>query len=175
MPANPSPTYAKPPAPPAPPPTKIIKEGWGKDFCKVCSSSVKHSFLGTHLGCIQPKCSEYFEKTTKPKWTGMPIRNYETKLTHFVYFSDFDKDIRDEIKSAFDRLDKNEYLMYDYSDGDYYYRIFFTADTANITQEEMEEEMEEDYKPERELQFLLRQVLPPEVIAENKFAIRVVQ
>lgn len=62
MPANPSPTYAKPPAPPAPPPTKIIKEGWGKDFCKVCSSSVNHSFLGTYLGCIQPKCSEYFEK-----------------------------------------------------------------------------------------------------------------
>lgn len=29
MPANPPPTYTKPPAPPAPPPNRIIKEGWG--------------------------------------------------------------------------------------------------------------------------------------------------
>ena len=44
----------------------------------------------------------------------MPIRNYETKLTHFVYFSDFDKDIRDEINDAetWDNHSIREYSKY---------------------------------------------------------------
>ena len=167
---NPPPTYPKPPAPPAPPPTKIIKEGCGEYFCKVCSSSVKHSFLGTYLGGVQPLCINYYQKTTRvPNMVN--VRDYIPKIKHFVSFIDFEKSIAKELRDLFNNIEINEYNVIDYSDGDYFYIIDLNIN-ENIANNEDEDELIIDY----EVKFTnaIRQYLPKEVITENKFAIKVV-
>lgn len=49
------------PAPPTPPPSRIIREGGSTCRCDICGSSMKRAWfgLGRLLGCIQPKCWNY--------------------------------------------------------------------------------------------------------------------
>jgi hypothetical protein len=53
---------------PTPPPCRLIKEG-GVDFCKTCGSTQKRAWfgLGRVLGCIQPKCWNYY------RWRSLPV------------------------------------------------------------------------------------------------------
>ena len=44
---------------PSPPPCRILKEG-SLGICDKCGSSLKKTWFGKVLGCIQPKCSNYY-------------------------------------------------------------------------------------------------------------------
>ena len=47
------------PPPPSPPLKRLIKEGSVGGVCKFCGSSVKLKWFKA-IGCIQPKCKNYF-------------------------------------------------------------------------------------------------------------------
>jgi len=45
--------------PPSPPPIRILKEG-SLGICDKCGSSLKKTWFGKTLGCVQQKCSNYY-------------------------------------------------------------------------------------------------------------------
>ena len=49
------------PLPPLPSLGRILREG-GVHICDKCHSSIKTNWYGKKLGCIQPKCSNYYKK-----------------------------------------------------------------------------------------------------------------
>lgn len=53
-----------PPPPPKPPLLRIIQEGHGFLAYPKCGSSMKRSFpiFGKYIGCIQPKCDNYYKE-----------------------------------------------------------------------------------------------------------------
>lgn len=54
---------------PIPPPGRIIRKGGVVGLCPTCGSSQKRAWLGFGrvLGCIQPKCWNYWE------WKNLPV------------------------------------------------------------------------------------------------------
>jgi hypothetical protein len=61
---------------------RLIAEGglqlFGNSFCDICGSSQKKAFfgLGQILGCIQPKCWNYFEWKNLPAGVNKSILLY---------------------------------------------------------------------------------------------------
>jgi hypothetical protein len=52
------------PVKPKPPLIRIIQEG-EMHICDKCHSSIKTTFFGKKLGCIQPKCENYYKGKIK--------------------------------------------------------------------------------------------------------------
>lgn len=165
---NPPPTYPKPPAPPAPPLIRIVTEN-SNGICDKCGSSLK-SKMFKPIGCIQPLCSNYYEKNYV-HGTTIKVREYVPKIKHFVTFYDFDRTVSLKLKEIFSDMKINEYNMVDYSDGDYLYIIDLNTEYMECSNIEDDDELIHD--PEIEFINLIRKYLPPNVIECNKFAIKI--
>lgn len=61
-------------AKPIPPPSRIIREGGGTRRCEICHSSVKRRWfgLGRIVGCIQPRCWNYYGYKDLPAGVNPP-------------------------------------------------------------------------------------------------------
>lgn len=162
---NPPPTYPKPPAPPAPPPTRIVIET-SNGFCAKCGSSLK-SKIFKPIGCIQPLCSNYYEKNYVCETSVIMIKEYVPKIKHFVTFQDFGRTVSLKLKELFQSMEINEYNVVDYSDGDYFYVINLNTEYLECNNDEL------IHNPEIEFINLIRKYLPPDVIECNKFAIKI--
>lgn len=107
------------------------------------------------------------------------VKTYAQKFIHYATFDDSPKKEQKFYEELFRSLELNEYQMYHYSDGDFYYPIVFTEKCAAIkTEEELQdilEDMSENEKYEEakwlEFEWYLRPLIPQEIIDVNKFAL----